>query len=112
MATLSATARIGTDAVQFGRHKRNHSRRASALAERVLRVDPSARSLQDVAALLAAAAAAIGRADTDDAQNHLDRAATGLAAALRADLLDAPAAGRPGRGRLFSKTFACSTPGR
>lgn len=63
---------------------------ASALAETVLRVDPSAKPLQDVATLLNNAGDAIGRSRTDEAHMLLDRAAAGIVAALRGDLLDAP----------------------
>jgi hypothetical protein len=66
------------------------SARASGLAEGVLQIDPSAKSLQDVAAQLSAAGGALSRSRADDARSGLDRAATALAAALRAALPDAP----------------------
>jgi hypothetical protein len=69
--------------------------RASALAESVLQVDPSAGPLQQVATHLANAAAAISARADDEARNLLDRAATALAMALRADLADAPQAPPP-----------------
>jgi hypothetical protein len=67
--------------------------RASSLAEAVLRVDPSSKVLQDVAATLARAATAIGRSQQDDARDLFDRAATGLAATIRAELGDVPERG-------------------
>ena len=67
---------------------------ASSLAERVLRVDPSSRELQQVSAALADASANIGRGRTADARRLLDQSATTLAGALKANLLDAPAAPR------------------
>ena len=66
--------------------------RASALAERVLRVDPSSRELQQVAAKLADAASDIARGRESDARRSLDQSATTIAAALKASLLDAPTA--------------------
>lgn len=80
IAELAGTQRFGADA----------SARASILAESVLRVDPSAKPLQEVAAQLNAAAAALGHSRIDDARAQLDRAATGIAAALRTDLPPAP----------------------
>ncbi|MDB4877894.1 MAG: putative rane protein [Gemmatimonadetes bacterium] len=67
IATLVGSHAAGTTA----------SAQASSLAESVLRVDPSSKALQDVAALLTS--------------GQLDRAATSLAVALRAELSDAPA---------------------
>ena len=85
---------------RVGRHRRHSPRRRaspttrppapSALGERVLRVDASAKPLQDVATLLNSAGDAIAHARTDEARTLLDRAATSIAAALRGDLLDAP----------------------
>jgi hypothetical protein len=61
------------------------------VAQRVLRVDPSSRALQQVAARLADAAAAIDRGRTNDAIRLLDQSALDLAALLRSSLADAPA---------------------
>ena len=80
MAALGGTRRLGPgDAAQ-----------ASLLAERVLQVDASAKQLQDVAAQLANAATALSDGRSDEARSLLDRAATGLAGAIRGQLLDAP----------------------
>ena len=70
---------------------RDASNRLAALAERVLRVDPSAPALQQVASRLSAAAAAIGRAQPDSARHMLDSAAVDLAAAVRGALPGAAA---------------------
>jgi hypothetical protein len=67
---------------------------ASVVAERVLRVDATARPLQDVAQLLSAAGRAIAEQEADKARTLLDRAATQLVAVLRGGALDAPAADR------------------
>jgi hypothetical protein len=66
--------------------------RASSLAERVLRIDPSSRELQQVSARLSEAAGNIQRGRTTDARRSLDQSATAIAAALKTTLLDAPAA--------------------
>jgi hypothetical protein len=68
----------------------------SSAGAAVLRIDPSNKALQDVAADLSAATAAIDRNRSDDAHKDLERAVTGLAAALRSNLFDAP----PGAGSL------------
>ncbi len=81
IASLAGTARLDGSA----------SAGASSLAERVLQVDPSDRALQAVAMVLDTAAAALTRGTASDARARLDRAATDLAAALRRDLLNAPA---------------------
>ena len=65
---------------------------ASAIAERVLRVDPSSKALQAVANDASAAAAAMTGGRDAAAREALDRASTGVVLALRRDLLDAPAA--------------------
>jgi hypothetical protein len=80
VAALAGTPRFTSDA----------SANASALAETVLRIDPSAKPLQDVATLLNTAGDAIVRQRIDEAHSLLDRAAAGIAASLRGDLLDAP----------------------
>ncbi|MEP6494599.1 MAG: hypothetical protein ABJF01_18080 [bacterium] len=67
----------------------------AALAESVLRVDASSKPLQDAAALLNNAGDAIAHGRSVDARALLDRAATGIAASLRGDLADAPAAALP-----------------
>ncbi|MEJ7811702.1 MAG: DUF4175 family protein [Gemmatimonadaceae bacterium] len=82
IAELAGSPRSGADAPE----------RALALAERVLRVDPSDEALHEVAELLATAAGAMGRGRADDARSSLDRAATRLATALRAGL---PQTSRP-----------------
>jgi hypothetical protein len=66
---------------------------ASALAERVLRIDPSSREVQQVATKLSAAATDMERGRSSDARRALDESATTIAAALKAALLDAPATG-------------------
>jgi hypothetical protein len=80
VAALAGTPRFTSDA----------SASASALAENVLRIDPSAKPLQDVATLLNSAGDAVARGRIDEAHSLLDRAAAGIAGALRGDLLDAP----------------------
>lgn len=70
------------------------SARSSALAERVLRVDPSAKALQAIAASLNDAAAAFGKSQGDVARRALETATVGLTESLRAELLTAPAATR------------------
>ena len=62
----------------------------SLVAERVLRVDATARPLQDVAQLLSNAARAMTARQVDAARSRLDRAATQLATSLRASAPDAP----------------------
>jgi hypothetical protein len=62
----------------------------SALAEQVLRVNPSDSSLQSVAALLDSAATSVARGNQAGARAQLDRATTGLATAVRRTLLTAP----------------------
>lgn len=80
VAALGGTRRLGpSDAAQ-----------ASALAERVLQVDASAKQLQDVSAQLANAATALSNGQSDEARGLIDRATTGLASAIRGELLDAP----------------------
>ena len=70
------------------------SARSSALAERVLRVDASAKALQAIAASLNDAAAAFGKSQAESARKALEVAAVGLTESLRAELLTAPAATR------------------
>ncbi len=69
----------------------NDGGRASALAERVLRIDPSSRELQHVAETLSRAATDLGRGRTTEARRSLDQSATAIAATLKGSLLDAPA---------------------
>jgi hypothetical protein len=69
---------------------RHDATRASELAEAVLRVDASAKQVQDAAALLTSAATAIGDGQNNEARTLLDRAATNVATAVRAELLAAP----------------------
>jgi hypothetical protein len=69
--------------------------RASETAERVLRIDPSAKTLQEVATTLTSAADALASGRSTVARTALDRAASALAAALRSELPTAPARSRP-----------------
>ncbi|MEX2283367.1 MAG: hypothetical protein WEE89_12860 [Gemmatimonadota bacterium] len=64
--------------------------RISALAQEVLQIDPSAAVLQPIAAALDAAATASSDGQDARARTQLDRAATLLAEAVRAELTDAP----------------------
>lgn len=66
------------------------SARTSALAERVLRVDPSAKALQGIAANLNDAASAFGKSQTDAARRALESATVSLTDALRKEILTAP----------------------
>ena len=69
--------------------------RASALAERVLRIDPSSRELQQVSARLSDAAERRSSADARPTRaDRSTRARRRSPAALKATLLDAPAARR------------------
>ena len=81
VAELLGTAKVAADAPQ----------RASELAERVLRVDPSAKPLQEIASQLNEAAAAYGNLKASDAARALESAAVALTDVLRADLVTAPA---------------------
>lgn len=62
----------------------------SGLAERVLRIDPSSRTLQGVSSELSAAAKASSEGRADDVRAALDRASNGMVAVLRRELPDAP----------------------
>jgi hypothetical protein len=66
--------------------------RASTLAASLLRIDPSSKTLQDASTQLAHAGEALTKGDTSEASAAFDRAATSVAGALRAELLDAPTA--------------------
>jgi hypothetical protein len=66
------------------------SARASELAARVLRIDPSATALHAIADQLNAAATALASRRTDDARRSLDRATTALATELRSGLPSSP----------------------
>lgn len=70
------------------------TQRASELAERTLRVDPSAKPLQEIATRLNEAAAAYGKANDRGAKRALESAAVALTATLRADLVTAPTMNR------------------
>lgn len=70
------------------------SARSSALAERVLRVDPSAKALQSIAMNLNEAATAFGKSQVDAAHRALETASVSLTESLRAELLTAPASVR------------------
>jgi hypothetical protein len=61
----------------------------------VLRIDPSNKALQDVAANLSSATAAIERGRSDDAHRNLEHAVAGLTDVLRSHLLAAPSGGTP-----------------
>src|SRR5207253_4731279 len=63
---------------------------ASALATRVLRIDPSDTLLQSVSAQLAAAATALERQRSDDARRVLESGTSAMARVLRVELPDAP----------------------
>lgn len=77
------------------------STRASEMAERVLRVDPGDKSLQEIAGYLNDAAAAFGNRQDNVASQSLDRAAVALTASLRIDLPAAPIMrGSPASNRL------------
>ena len=85
IATLAAAQRTDGGA--------NAAVEASALAEGMLGVDPSSKPLQDVAALLARVSTSIAGGRRDEASDLLGRAATNLAAIVRAELRDVPARG-------------------
>lgn len=80
IATLAATRTIDASVAA----------RASSLAATVLRVDPSSKTLQDASALLARASETATKGNSTETRDNLDRAATGIATALRSDLIDAP----------------------
>ncbi|HVZ49741.1 MAG TPA: hypothetical protein VG916_13230 [Gemmatimonadaceae bacterium] len=69
------------------------AREASALAERVLRLDPSSAAMQGAARSLTDAAAALARGDTVPARRSLDAASLAVAAEMRRALPPDPAAG-------------------
>jgi hypothetical protein len=72
----------------------------SALAERVLRIEPSSREIQQVADRLSQAATELSRGDASEARRSLDESTRNIATALRAKLLDAPARVNEGLGAL------------
>jgi hypothetical protein len=72
----------------------------SALAERVLRIEPSSREIQHVADRLSQAATQLSRGDMSEARQSLDESARNIATALRAKLLDAPTPVNEGLGAL------------
>jgi hypothetical protein len=80
VAMLSGNAELGADEAAV----------ATDIAQRVLRVDPSAVALQNVAAGLTAAAAAMTRPGAADARARLDSAALALSTAVRRVLVRAP----------------------
>jgi len=63
---------------------------ASMLAEQVLRVDASDRTLQGIASVLSDASRAIARGKSDDAHRLLEQAAASIASVLRGTVMDAP----------------------
>jgi hypothetical protein len=81
VSALAGTVELNTDAAG----------RASSLAQTVLQVDPSAPSLQRVAARLNDAAVAIERTQNGRARSLMDSAAVALAGAVRAGMPAAPA---------------------
>jgi hypothetical protein len=85
IAELSALSSTSAGAAAAGR--------AAAVAQEILRVDPAATALGDVAAMLTQASAMLtsGR----PAGDALDRAAVALAAAIRAEMSAAPPAPPP-----------------
>ena len=80
IAALAGEARFASDATS----------RASSLAETVLRVDASSKSLQSAAAGLSSAARAISASRASEARDLLDRAATDIAGAIRSELPPSP----------------------
>jgi hypothetical protein len=64
--------------------------RASNLAEAVLRVDASSKSLQSAAALLSSATTALSANKPNEARELLDRATAEIAGAIRGELPPAP----------------------
>lgn len=77
VAELLSAAKIETSPTQ----------RASELAETVLRVDPSAKSLQEIASQLNDAAAALAKSNRRDAVSALENASVSLTEVLRAELV-------------------------
>lgn len=73
---------------------------AQTLGEAVLRVDASAKPLQDAAATLASASTAMSKGNATEARTLLDRAATGIAALIRIDLAPAPRSSAAGLDRI------------
>lgn len=102
IATLAASREGGATA----------SAHAAALAEDVLRVDPSSPAMQQVAAQLIDAAAILTGSRREPARALLDKAATALTGIIRADLLDAPlpATGGDATGLAGSLTDALRHP--
>ena len=82
VASVASRRSFGSDA----------STTISNVGASVLRVDPSSKALQDVAANLSSAAVAIERNRSSDAHRNLEQAVTGLADVLRSHLLNAPPA--------------------
>jgi hypothetical protein len=85
IATLAATRPLSSSLAS----------RASSLAANVLRIDPSSKALQAASALLARASDALAKGSVNEGRDALDRAATGVASALRSELHDAPSAKAP-----------------
>jgi hypothetical protein len=83
IATLAGTRPLGSDAAL----------QASSLAAAMLRIDPSSKTLQDAAALLARSASAVTNDRSGDARAMLDSAAVTVATMLRVALRAAPANG-------------------
>ncbi|MGH7615669.1 MAG: hypothetical protein ACREPM_00400, partial [Gemmatimonadaceae bacterium] len=82
--------RVLADVATLAGARASDAARASSLAERVLRIDPSSHELQQVAARLSEASTDLARGHPLDARRALDQSATALAGALRSGMLDAP----------------------
>jgi len=80
IATLAAATPLGANSAAL----------VSALAQRMLEVDPSDETLQRVASQLTAAGSAIGDGKGNDAKRLLSDAAMTLASVVRASLLNGP----------------------
>ena len=85
---------VATLAAESGLATGDAAARSTALAERVLRIDPAAVPFREVAAALTRAAELItARADTASIHAAFNRASTGLAAIARAELAPDPSRG-------------------
>jgi hypothetical protein len=73
-----------------GRFAPGDAQRIAAVAQELLRIDPASDALGQVASKLTEAATALAADRTRDARPLLDQATLNLAAAVRAEVLDAP----------------------
>ncbi len=96
VALRGALAEIAELANDEGPATAARGARAAAVAERVLRVDPSSEALQAISAQLADAAEAMATDRLADARASLDSAALRLGAVIRTALVKAPQRGVPG----------------